>query len=47
MAFALNFSAFTTHSLVSDFDQTPEQIGRLTAEILIVLLQRALAIGGH
>ena len=43
LAFALNFSAFTTQALMSDFDQTPEQIGELTAEILIELLQRAIA----
>jgi AcrR family transcriptional regulator len=47
MAFALNFSAFATHALMNDFEQTPEQIGKLTAEILIALLRRAVAIGGE
>jgi AcrR family transcriptional regulator len=42
MAFALNFSAFTTQALMVDFDQTPAQIGKLTAEILKVLLARAI-----
>ena len=42
LAFALNFSAFTTQALMVDFDQTPAQIGVLTAEILKVLLARAI-----
>lgn len=42
MAFALNFSAFTTQALMVDFDQTPVQIGMLTASILKVLLRRAV-----
>ncbi|MGD0379565.1 MAG: TetR/AcrR family transcriptional regulator [Acidimicrobiales bacterium] len=42
MAFALNFSAFTTQALMVDFDQTPAQIGMLTAAILKVLLRRAI-----
>jgi AcrR family transcriptional regulator len=41
-AFALNFSAFTTHALMVDFDQSPAQIGTLTADILKVLLRRAV-----
>jgi AcrR family transcriptional regulator len=41
-AFALNFSAFTTHALMVDFDQSPAQIGALTADILKVLLRRAV-----
>ena len=41
-AFALNFSAFTTHALMVDFDQSPAQIGALTADILKVLLWRAV-----
>lgn len=41
-AFALNLSAFTTQALMVDFDQTPEQIGVLTADILKMLLKRAL-----
>ena len=32
LAFALNFSAFTTQALMVDFDQTPSQIGVLTAD---------------
>jgi AcrR family transcriptional regulator len=42
LAFALNFSAFTTQALMVDFDQTPAQIGALTAEILKVILWRAV-----
>ncbi len=42
MAFALNFSAFTTQALMVDFDQTPVQIGMLTASLLKVLLRRAV-----
>jgi AcrR family transcriptional regulator len=42
MAFALNFSAFTTQALMVDFDQTPVQIGILTANMLKVLLRRAV-----
>jgi len=42
LAFALNFSAFTTQALMVDFDQTPSQIGVLTAEILKMLLRRAV-----
>jgi AcrR family transcriptional regulator len=41
-AFALNFSAFTTQALMVDFDQTPAQIGALTADILKELLRRAV-----
>ena len=41
-AFALNFSAFTTHALMVDFDRSPAQIGELTAEILKTLLWRAI-----
>jgi hypothetical protein len=43
MAFALNFSAFTTQALMVDFDQTPARIGALTADILKLLLHRAVA----
>jgi AcrR family transcriptional regulator len=46
LAFALNFSAFTTHALMGAFDQTPEQIGALTAEILLTVLRRAVRIQG-
>jgi len=42
MAFALNLSAFTTHALMIDFDQTPEQIGTLTADVLKALLRRSV-----
>jgi AcrR family transcriptional regulator len=41
-AFALNFSAFTTHALMVDFNQSPAQIGSLTADILKMLLWRAV-----
>ena len=41
-AFALNFSAFTTQALMVDFDQSPQQIGELTADILKMLLWRAI-----
>ena len=42
LAFALNFSAFTTQALMIDFDLTPAQIATLTADILKVLLRRAV-----
>lgn len=42
LAFALNFSAFTTQALMVDFDQTPSQIGVLTADILKLLLRQAV-----
>jgi AcrR family transcriptional regulator len=42
MAFALNFSAFTTQALMVDFDQTPAEIGALTADILKMLLKDAV-----
>jgi len=41
-AFALNFSTFATQALMVDFDQTPAQIGVLTADILKVLLRRSV-----
>jgi AcrR family transcriptional regulator len=41
-AFALNFSTFATQALMIDFNQTPAQIGALTADILKVLLLRAV-----
>jgi len=44
MAFALNFSAFTTQALMVDFNQTPAQIGSLTADILKALLRRAVEV---
>jgi AcrR family transcriptional regulator len=42
LAFALNFSAFTTQALMIDFDQTPSQVGALVADLLKMLIQRAV-----
>ncbi len=42
LAFALYLSVFATQALMVDFDQTPVEIGALTAEILKMLLRRAL-----
>jgi AcrR family transcriptional regulator len=42
LAFALQLSPFTTQALMADFDQTPAQIGTLTANILTMLLWRAV-----
>ena len=42
LAFALNLSAHTTHALMADFNQTPAQIGALTADILKTLLRHAV-----
>jgi len=42
MAFALNLSVFTTNALRVDFDQTPAQVGGLTAGIMKMLLWRAI-----
>jgi AcrR family transcriptional regulator len=42
LAFALNLSVFTTQALMVDFDQTPAQIGALTADILKACLWRAV-----
>lgn len=42
LAFALNFSAFATQALMVDFDRTPAEIGELTADILKIVLWRAL-----
>jgi len=47
LAFALNFSAFTTHALMVDFDRTPTQIGILTAEALRTVLRRAVQAQGE
>lgn len=41
-AFALHLSAFATQALMIDFDQTPSQIGVMTADILKALLARAV-----
>jgi hypothetical protein len=46
LTFALNLSAFTTQALMVDFDQTPTQIGVLTADILKELLRRAVDAQG-
>ncbi len=42
LAFALNFSAFTTQALMVDFDQTPRHIGELTGDLLKMLLRQAI-----
>ena len=42
LAFALNLSAFTTQALMIDFDQTPAQIGALTAGILKMCLRHSV-----
>ncbi len=42
MAFALLFSAFTTQALMVDFERRPDEIGELTAQLLKLLLLRAL-----
>jgi len=42
LAFALNFSTFATQALMIDFDQEPAQVAVLTADILKVLLRRAV-----
>ena len=42
LAFALHLSAHTTQALMADFEQTPAQIGTLTADILKTLVQRAV-----
>lgn len=41
-AFALNFSTFATQALMIDFDETPAQIGALTADILKMLLRHTV-----
>ena len=46
LAFFLNFSPFTTQALMADLDQTPAQIGALTADILKMLLSRAIQAQG-
>ena len=37
LAFALNFSAFTTQALMIDFDQTPAEVAAVTADVLMTL----------
>lgn len=46
-SFALYLSGFTTQALMVDFDQTPAQIGALTADILQQLLRRAVQVQRH
>jgi AcrR family transcriptional regulator len=46
LAFFLNFSPFTTQALMADLDQTPAQVGALTAGILKTLLWRAVEARG-
>ena len=47
LGFALNLSPFATQALMIDFDQTPEQAGRLTATILKQFLAEAVADQEH
>ena len=42
LAFAVNLSAFTTQSLMVDFNCTPAEIGSLTAHILRTMLHQAV-----
>ncbi len=42
LVFGIHLSGFATHALMTDFDQTPQQIGALTAEILKMSLARAI-----
>jgi hypothetical protein len=42
MAFGLNMSAFATQALLADYEQTPEEIGLLTAGILKALVSEAV-----
>jgi len=44
LAFALNLSAFTTQALMIDFEQTPAEVGALTADILETYLHRAVEV---
>ena len=47
LAFALYLSAFATQALMVDFHQTPAEIGALTADILKILLWRAVDAHGE
>jgi AcrR family transcriptional regulator len=47
LTFALNLSAFTTQALMIDFEQTPAQVGALTADILEAFLHRAVEAQTH
>jgi AcrR family transcriptional regulator len=42
LSFALNLSVFATQALMVDFDQTPAQIGALTADTLKAVLWRCV-----
>jgi hypothetical protein len=42
LAFALNLSAFTTQALMIDFDRTPAEVGKLTANILKACVAHAI-----
>ena len=46
LAFALNLSAFTTQALMIDFDQTPAQVGALTADVLKSFVRRKIEAQG-
>jgi AcrR family transcriptional regulator len=46
LAFALYFSAFATQALTVDFGESPVRIGELTADILTMLLMRAVHEAG-
>lgn len=41
-SFALNLSAFATQALALDFDHSPAQIARLTSDILLLVLEKAV-----
>ena len=42
LTFALHLSAFATQALMIDFDQTPAEVGNLTADILKACVDRAI-----
>ena len=42
LAFGLYFSGFSTYALMTDFDRTPEEVGAVSADILQMLLWRAV-----
>ena len=41
-AFALHFSTFTTHSLMIDFDLSPNEVAGVTSSTLQTLLAKAI-----
>jgi len=43
LAFALYLSGFCTKGLMIDFDRTPEEVAAMTADVLLMLLRRAVA----